>query len=135
MPKFRTMFNNSPDLATHLIENPERYITPVGKFLRSFSLDELPQLFSVLKGEMSLVGPRPALFNQDDLIYLRVQNGIDKLKPGISGWAQVNGRDDLAIETKIKYEIEYNSRKSLFFDFYILILTVYKVLFRKGINH
>ena len=129
------MFKNSPDLATHLIENPERYITPVGKFLRSFSLDELPQLFSVLKGEMSLVGPRPALFNQDDLIHLRVQNGIDKLKPGISGWAQVNGRDDLAIETKIKYEIEYNLRKSMLFDFYILILTVYKVVFRKGVNH
>jgi O-antigen biosynthesis protein WbqP len=126
---------DTPELATHLLQNPNSYILTTGKILRKFSLDELPNLFNVLKGDMVFVGPRPALYNQHDLIELRKKEGIDKVKPGITGWAQVNGRDELTIEEKIKYDKEYIERKSLFFDLKILFLTFYKVLLRNGIKH
>jgi O-antigen biosynthesis protein WbqP len=135
MPKFRSMLVNSPQLATHLLQDSQKFITPVGHFLRKTSLDELPQLFSVLKGDMSLVGPRPALFNQDDLVSLRTQFGIDKLKPGVTGWAQVNGRDDLAIPIKVKYDKEYKEKQSFLFDLKIILLTVIKVLKSDGVIH
>ena len=125
----------TPELATHLLQNPNSYILTTGKLLRRFSLDELPNLFNVLKGNMVFVGPRPALHNQHDLIELRKSEGIDKVKPGITGWAQVNGRDELTIEEKIKYDKEYIERKSFFFDLNILFLTFYKVLLRNGIKH
>ena len=133
--KFRTMKVGTPELATHLLQNPNSYILTTGKLLRRFSLDELPNLFNVLKGNMVFVGPRPALHNQHDLIELRKSEGIDKVKPGITGWAQVNGRDELTIEEKIKYDKEYIERKSFFFDLNILFLTFYKVLLRNGIKH
>lgn len=135
MPKFRTMHPDTPAVATHLLENPERWITPVGKLLRKFSLDELPQLYSVLTGDMRLVGPRPALFNQDDLIALRTQKGIHRLKPGITGWAQVNGRDDLPIPVKVRFDEEYLKKRSLRFDLKILLLTVIGCLKGKGVAH
>ena len=135
MPKFRTMFTETPQVATHLLEDPDQYLTSLGRLLRKTSLDELPQLFSILKGEMSFVGPRPALFNQNDLISLRKQNLIDKVRPGVTGWAQVNGRDDLSIEQKVQHEIEYLERQSLVFDLYIIFLTVYKLFAREGISH
>ncbi len=135
MPKFRTMTTNAPDVATHLLENPSRYYTPVGKFFRDYSLDELPQLYSILIGDMSLVGPRPALHNQDDLVSLRTEVGVNCLLPGITGLAQINGRDDLSIERKVEFDLNYLNQKSLRFDVYILWLTVLKVLKRANISH
>lgn len=135
MPKFRTMKVNTPSVATHLLKNPETFLTPVGGFLRKTSFDELPQLWSILKGDMSSVGPRPALFNQYDLIALRTQNGIDELVPGLTGWAQVNGRDELSILEKTKLDVEYKQRQSLWFDLYIFWLTIIKVLKHDGVSH
>jgi O-antigen biosynthesis protein WbqP len=135
MPKFRTMQIGSPIVATHLLSNPGQYLTPVGSFLRKSSLDELPQLWSIFIGDMSFVGPRPALFNQDDLIALRTQHGIDKLMPGLTGWAQVNGRDELSISLKVDYEVEYLQQKSFWFDMKILGLTFLKVIRRAGVSH
>jgi O-antigen biosynthesis protein WbqP len=135
MPKFRTMRINTPTLATHLLQNPEQYLTPIGSFLRKSSLDELPQLWSIIKGDMSFVGPRPALFNQDDLIVMRDKYGIDKLLPGLTGWAQVNGRDELSIPDKVKFDIEYMNNQSLWFDIKIIFLTGLKVLKKDGIKH
>jgi O-antigen biosynthesis protein WbqP len=135
MPKFRTMSLDTPPVATHLLENPEKYLTPIGPFLRKLSLDELPQLWSVFKGDMSFVGPRPALFNQYDLIELRIQKGIHALMPGITGWAQVNGRDDLPIPLKVEYDEYYSKNKSLMLDLKILFMTIQKVLQREGVIH
>lgn len=135
MPKFRTMSSNAPQVATHLLSNPDDYLLSTGPFLRKYSLDELPQIFSILKGDMAFVGPRPALFNQDDLISMRNRKGISQLKPGITGWAQVNGRDELSIFEKVKYEEEYLRKVSLGFDIYIIWLTIIKVLKRDGISH
>jgi O-antigen biosynthesis protein WbqP len=135
MPKFRTMRVDTPQLATHLMANPEEYLTPVGGFLRKTSLDELPQLWSILVGDMSFVGPRPALFNQDDLVALRTRHGIDRLVPGLTGWAQVNGRDELSIPDKVEYEIQYRDRQSLAFDLFILWKTALGVFARRGISH
>jgi len=135
MPKFRTMRVQTPVLATHLMTNPKAFLSPVGAFLRRFSLDELPQLFSIFKGEMSFVGPRPALFNQDDLITLRTEQGVDKLVPGVTGWAQVNGRDDLSIPEKVDLDVEYLNRQSFWFDFQIVWLTFLKVIQSEGVSH
>ena len=135
MPKFRSMLVDTPPLATHLLNNPDSYLSPIGAFLRHSSLDELPQLFSVLKGDMSFVGPRPALFNQDDLIFLRTEKGVDKLLPGITGWAQVNGRDELSIPDKVTLDVEYLNQQSFWFDIKILWITFIKVLRRDGVNH
>ena len=135
MPKYRTMWMNTPQVATHLLADPKVHLTPIGSFLRKSSLDELPQLWSILIGDMSFVGPRPALFNQDDLIVLRTQQGIHELVPGLTGWAQVNGRDNLSILEKVKLEIEYKRHQSLKFDIYILWLTFLKVLRRDGVSH
>ena len=135
MPKFRTMRVQTPVLATHLMTNPNVFLSPVGAFLRRFSLDELPQFFSILKGEMSFVGPRPALFNQDDLITLRTEKGVDKLVPGVTGWAQVNGRDDLSIPEKVDLDVEYLNRQSFWFDLQILWITLLKVVRREGVSH
>lgn len=135
MPKFRSMKINTPQLATHLMTNPDDYLTPIGSFLRKTSLDELPQLWSILTGKMSFVGPRPALFNQDDLVALRTQFGIEKLRPGLTGWAQINGRDELAIPEKVKLEVEYKERQSFWFDLKIMWLTAWRVLFEKGVSH
>lgn len=135
MPKFRTMRIETPSVATHLLENPAQYLTPIGGFLRKTSLDELPQLWSILKGDMSFVGPRPALFNQEDLISLRTQAGVDKLIPGLTGWAQINGRDELSISEKVKLDTEYLKRQSLSFDFYILAMTFKKALRGDGVTH
>jgi O-antigen biosynthesis protein WbqP len=135
MPKFRSMRTNTPQLATHLFRDPAAYLTPIGGFLRRSSLDELPQLFSVLRGDLSLVGPRPALFNQDDLIVLRTEAGVHQLVPGITGWAQVNGRDDLPIPEKVRFDSEYLHMRSFWFDLRILALTVLKVARRDGISH
>ena len=135
MPKFRSMKITTPDIATHLLDNPNSYLSPIGLFLRTTSLDELPQLFSVLNGDMSFVGPRPALFNQDDLIALRNKKGIEKLLPGITGWAQVNGRDELSIPDKVELDVEYMNRKSFLFDLKILWITLFKVVKRIGVNH
>jgi O-antigen biosynthesis protein WbqP len=135
MPKFRSMFFEAPQVATHLLQNSDQYITPVGKFLRKTSLDELPQLYSVLIGHMSLVGPRPALFNQDDLKNLRTEKGIEKLKPGVTGWAQINGRDELPIPVKVQFDYEYLTKKSFVFDFKILVLTFLKVIKSDGVKH
>ncbi len=135
MPKFRTMRVGTPNVATHLLEKPDQYLTSVGGFLRRTSLDELPQLFSVLKGDMSFVGPRPALFNQDDLLALRKQKGVDKLLPGITGWAQVNGRDKLSVADKVVLEVEYLQKQSFWFDVKILWMTLIKVIKKDGILH
>jgi len=135
MPKFRSMRLDTPEVATHLMSNPDKFLTPIGKFLRQTSLDELPQLFSILKGDMSFVGPRPALFNQHDLIALRLENGLNKLLPGLTGWAQINGRDDLSIPDKVLLEVEYMQKKSFWFDLKILWLTFLKVINRKGVSH
>ena len=135
MPKFRSMLTDTPAVATHILDNPDAYLSPIGGFLRSTSLDELPQLFSVLKGDMSFVGPRPALFNQDDLIKLRTNNGVNKLLPGITGWAQVNGRDELSIPDKVDLDTEYLNRQSFWFDMKILWLTFLKVMRRDGVSH
>lgn len=135
MPKFRTMKTGAPQVATHLLPNPDRHLTKLGKVLRSLSLDELPQLWSIFIGDMSFVGPRPALFNQTDLINMRMKNGVDLLPPGLTGWAQVNGRDELAIADKIFYEVDYLRRRSFIFDLYILYLTFIKVVARSGVSH
>ena len=135
MPKFRTMRTDTPAVATHLMTDPDRYLTPIGKFLRKTSLDELPQLWSILKGDMSVVGPRPALFNQDDLVELRTAVGVQKLTPGLTGWAQVNGRDELPIPEKVKLDAEYIERKSFLFDLKIIFLTFSRVLHSKGVAH
>ena len=135
MPKFRSMLADTPAVATHLLDNPDVYLSPIGGFLRSTSLDELPQLFSVLKGDMSFVGPRPALFNQNDLITLRTEKGVDKLLPGITGWAQVNGRDELSIPDKVILDLEYLNRQSFWFDMKILWMTFLKVIKRDGVSH
>lgn len=135
MPKFRTMRIDTPAVATHLLGDPDRFLTPVGSFLRKSSLDELPQLWSILKGDMSFVGPRPALFNQHDLVALRTQFHVDELLPGLTGWAQVNGRDELAIPDKVKLDAEYLARQSWLFDLKILFLTFIKVVRREGVTH
>jgi len=135
MPKFRSMLTDTPAVATHLLDNPDAYLSPIGGFLRSTSLDELPQLFSVLKGDMSFVGPRPALFNQEVLITLRTEKGVDKLLPGITGWAQVNGRDELSIPDKVELDVEYLKRQSFWFDMKILWMTFLKVIKRDGVSH
>jgi len=135
MPKFRSMRIDTPAVATHLLPDPKQFLTPVGSFLRKSSLDELPQLWSIIKGDMSFVGPRPALFNQDDLIALRTQYGVDKLVPGLTGWAQINGRDELPIPDKVKLDVEYMKNQSFWFDVKIIILTFIKVLRRDGVNH
>ena len=135
MPKFRSMQVGTPAVATHLLGKPQAHLTPMGSFLRKSSLDELPQLWSILRGEMSFVGPRPALFNQHDLIGLRTQAGVDKLLPGLTGWAQVNGRDELSIVDKVALDVEYLQKKSLAFDVKIMILTVFRVLSRDNVTH
>lgn len=135
MPKFRSMQVGTPAFASHLLQNPDKWFTPIGSFLRKSSLDELPQLYCVIKGDMSLVGPRPALFNQDDLIALRTDAGVHELVPGLTGWAQVNGRDDLSIADKVKLDTEYIKKRSLGFDLWILWLTLLNVLRRVGISH
>ncbi len=133
--KFRSMKNNTPNVATHLLANPEQYLLKIGKFIRKTSLDELPNLINIIKGEMVFVGPRPALYNQDDLMALRVATRVDKLKPGITGWAQINGRDDISIEKKVQLELEYLQKKSLLFDIEIVFKTFTNVLFSKGVSH
>jgi O-antigen biosynthesis protein WbqP len=135
MPKFRTMRTDTPVVATHLLSNPDVYLTPVGKFLRTTSLDELPQLYSILVGHMSFVGPRPALFNQDDLIDLRTRAGVHVLTPGLTGWAQVNGRDELPIPDKVELDKVYLQKQSWFFDLQILLRTFVKVVRRDGVVH
>ncbi|MGX9695804.1 sugar transferase [Janthinobacterium lividum] len=135
MPKFRTMRVDTPAVATHLLSDPKRFLTPVGPFLRKSSLDELPQLWSILAGDMSFVGPRPALFNQDDLIALRTEYGVDQVLPGLTGWAQINGRDELPIPDKVRLDAEYLQRQSFFLDLKIIFLTFLKVVRRDGITH
>ncbi len=135
MPKFRSMRLGTPAVATHLLQDPKVYLTPIGSFLRKSSLDELPQLWCILKGDMSFVGPRPALFNQDDLIALRTEKGVDQLVPGLTGWAQINGRDELPIPAKVALDVEYLERRSLAFDIRILWLTFVKVIKRDGVSH
>ena len=135
MPKFRSMRIGTPPLATHLLQDPKMYLTPIGSFLRKSSLDELPQLWSILAGDMSFVGPRPALFNQDDLIALRTEFGVHELMPGLTGWAQINGRDELPISEKVKLDVEYLSRQSFWFDIQILWLTIVKVIRGDGVSH
>ena len=135
MPKFRSMRVGTPAVATHLLGDPKAHLTPIGSFLRKSSLDELPQLWSILVGDMSFVGPRPALFNQQDLIELRTQSGVHQLVPGLTGWAQINGRDELPIPQKVALDIEYLHRMSFFFDLKIIVLTAFKVVRRDNITH
>ena len=135
MPKFRSMRTDTPAVATHLLDNPQSFLTPIGSFLRRSSLDELPQIWSVLVGDMSFIGPRPALYNQDDLIALRTERQVHTLVPGLTGWAQVNGRDELPIPVKVDLDVEYMQKQSFFFDIYILYLTFIKVLGRDGVSH
>lgn len=135
MPKFRTMREDTPAVATHLLTNPEKFLTPIGPFLRRSSLDELPQLWTIICGDMSFVGPRPALFNQDDLIALRTRYGVDQVLPGLTGWAQINGRDELTIDDKVKLDIEYMNRQSFLFDIRIIVLTFMKVVRKDGVSH
>jgi len=135
MPKFRTMRIDTPVIATHLLSNEDINYAPFGYFLRRTSLDELPQIFSILRGDMSFVGPRPALFNQDDLIQLRTKHSINKLMPGITGWAQVNGRDELSISDKVDFDLEYMKKKSFLFDLKILLMTLFKVIRNDGVKH
>lgn len=135
MPKFRSMRTDAPVVATHLLEDPDRYLTRLGRPLRRTSLDELPQLYSVLVGDMSLVGPRPALFNQIDLVELRRENGVDRLRPGITGWAQINGRDELPVSDKVAFDLEYLRRQSFAFDLKILFQTVLRVITAHGVSH
>ena len=135
MPKFRSMRTDTPAVATHLLDNPQSFLTPIGSFLRRSSLDELPQIWSVLVGDMSFVGPRPALYNQNDLIDLRTKRQVHTLVPGLTGWAQVNGRDELPIPVKVDLDVEYMQKKSFFFDISILYLTFIKVLGRDGVTH
>ena len=133
--KFRSMKKNTPNVATHLLNNPDQYLLKIGKLIRKTSLDELPNLINIIKGEMVFVGPRPALYNQDDLMTFRVATGVSKLKPGITGWAQINGRDEISISQKVQLEQEYLYKKSLLFDIEILIKTITNVLFSKGVSH
>jgi O-antigen biosynthesis protein WbqP len=133
--KFRSMKKNTPNVATHLLTNPDQYLLKIGKFIRKTSLDELPNLINIIKGEMVFVGPRPALYNQDDLMEFRVATGVSELKPGITGWAQINGRDEISISDKVKLEQEYMGKKSVLFDIEIIIKTFTKVLFSKGVSH
>lgn len=135
MPKFRSMKVDTPAVATHLLQDPKSALTPIGDFLRKSSLDELPQLWCILKGDMSFVGPRPALFNQDDLVALRTEQGVHKLVPGLTGWAQVNGRDELPIPQKVAVDVEYLQNKSFLFDLKILWLTFLRVIQRAGVTH
>jgi len=135
MYKFRTMKIDTPQVATHLMKNPEQYLTPIGRFLRKSSLDELPQLFNILKGDMSFVGPRPALYNQDDLVALRTEKGIETLIPGLTGWAQINGRDELPIPVKVGFDEYYYKNKSFLLDLKIIFLTFVKVIQREGVEH
>ena len=135
MPKFRTMRTNTPEIATHMLDDPDVFLTPIGRLLRKTSLDELPQIWSIIIGDMNFVGPRPALFNQNDLIDLRIKEGVDKLLPGITGWAQVNGRDELSIPDKVALDVEYMNRKSFFFDLKIIWMTFLKVINSQGITH
>jgi O-antigen biosynthesis protein WbqP len=135
MPKFRTMKSGTPEVATHLMKNADTHTTKIGNFLRKTSLDELPQLWSVIKGDMALVGPRPALYNQYDLIKLRTSNGVEKLTPGITGWAQINGRDEISIEQKVQFDTEYLERRSLLFDLEILFKTFMQSALRRNISH
>lgn len=135
MPKFRTMRVDTPAVATHLLADPQQYLTPIGSFLRKSSLDELPQLWSIIKGDMSFVGPRPALYNQDDLVALRTQSGVDRLLPGLTGWAQINGRDELPIPDKVKLDVDYLKNQSFWLDIKIIFMTFVKVLRRDGIQH
>ena len=135
MPKFRTMRLDTPEIATHLMSDPDSYLSPIGSFFRRTSLDELPQLFSILKGDMSFVGPRPALFNQDDLVGLRTEKGVNQLIPGLTGWAQVNGRDKLPISEKVRLDVEYMEGQSFCFDIKILWMTFLKVVRRVGVSH
>lgn len=135
MPKFRTMRIDTPEVATHLLGNPGQFLTPVGQFLRKSSLDELPQLFSILIGDMSLVGPRPALFNQDDLVQLRTETGVHVLTPGLTGWAQINGRDELAIPVKVEFDVYYLHHQSFSLDVRIILKTIYNVIKRDGVTH
>ena len=135
MPKFRTMRVDTPEVATHLMKDPDRFLTPIGSFLRTSSLDELPQLWSILKGDMSLIGPRPALFNQDDLIELRTKKGVHRLMPGVTGWAQVNGRDDLPIPVKVEYDAYYLQHRGMMMDLKIAWMTLVNVLKKRGVTH
>lgn len=135
MPKFRTMRTDTPAVATHLLGDPDQWLTSIGKFLRKSSLDELPQLFSILSGDMSFVGPRPALYNQDDLIALRTQKGVHTLTPGLTGWAQINGRDDLPIPAKVEFDEYYLKNRSFLLDMRILLLTFFKVAKQEGVTH
>lgn len=135
MPKFRSMRVGTPAVATHLLQDPQAWLTPIGSFLRKSSLDELPQLWSIFNGDMSFVGPRPALFNQDDLIAMRTQHGVHELLPGLTGWAQINGRDELPIPQKVALDVEYLCRRSFWFDLKILFLTAVKVLRRESVSH
>ena len=135
MPKFRTMRTNTPEIATHMLDDPDVFLTPIGRLLRKTSLDELPQIWSIIIGDMNFVGPRPALFNQNDLIDLRIKEGVDKLLPGITGWAQVNGRDELSISDKVALDVEYMNRKSFCFDLKIIWMTFLKVINSQGITH
>jgi O-antigen biosynthesis protein WbqP len=135
MPKFRTMKKNTPPVATHLLINPKAYLTPIGSFLRRTSLDEIPQIISILRGQMSFVGPRPALFNQKELIAMRSKAGVEKLLPGLTGWAQVNGRDELNLQQKVALDVEYVRMQSLLFDIQILWMTFLKVIRRDGVKH
>lgn len=135
MPKFRTMRTDTPAVATHLLNNPGQFLTPIGSFLRKSSLDELPQLWSILRGDMSFVGPRPALFNQQDLIALRTEYGVDRILPGLTGWAQINGRDELPIPEKVKLDLAYMQQQSFLFDLKIIVLTALKVIRRDGVTH
>ncbi len=135
MPKFRTMKKQTPQVASHLLNNPEEYITTIGYYLRKFSLDEVPQIYSIIKGDMKIIGPRPALYNQHDLITLRKKNGLDKMPPGITGWAQINGRDELSIIEKVNYEIYYLKNKSFILDLKIIFMTFIKVFKSKNVTH
>lgn len=135
MPKFRTMRTDTPAVATHLLGDPDRWLTPIGKFLRKSSLDELPQLFSILNGDMSIVGPRPALYNQEDLIALRTEKGVHLLVPGLTGWAQINGRDELPIPVKVEFDEYYLKNRSFLFDMKIIVLTALKVVKSEGVSH
>ena len=135
MPKFRTMKLDVPNVATHLLKDVDNYLTPIGRFMRKTSLDELPQIFSIIIGDMSFVGPRPALFNQNDLISLRQKKDIHTLKPGITGWAQINGRDNITIKQKVELDLEYKKKKSFFFDIYILWLTIIRVIKKEDVKH
>ena len=135
MLKVRTMRTDTPQLATHLLSDPDAYLTSIGKFLRKTSLDELPQLYNIVKGDMSFIGPRPALFNQDDLVALRDEHGINDLVPGLTGWAQINGRDDLSIPEKVKHEEYYKNNRSFWFDIYILFVTLRKAVSSSGVRH